>query len=350
MPKLARKYRFLPYLVFIVSLILSGCAAQTSGTGPGKMLKLEPSYKYKIGEIDITDAEIYEVDVKEMLHVALEKYLQEKDMLWDGSPEKKYYDIKLRIVDYEMGNAFKRWLLPTYGSTILSVHTDIIDLEKNEVVTNMDHKQTVAAGGLFSVGAWEYVFDVVAEDIVLDIERKFTGKGSGFFVQLDPWLEKETEAPRVTATKNIYLAPFHDKRPEKNRIGERKAAFNVSMGDIYTNRDVSVYIKEAMQNELLASGNNLSDDKFDISINGELLKFWIWTDTTALYWDIIGEIELKLTVANNKINKPIDKIYKAKSESRTYVYPSKELVSSVISETVKTLMYEIRKDSIWTTE
>ena len=107
-------------------------------------------------------------------------------------------------------------------------------------------------------------------------------------------------------------------------------------------------MREAVQNELLASGNNLSEDASEITITGNLIKFWVWTDTTALYWDIKGEIQLDLTVSNKKTDKTITKIYTANSESRTYTYPSKELVSSVVSDTVKSLMYEIRKDSLWT--
>jgi len=283
-----------------------------------------------------------------MLSNSLDKALSDKGLLWDGSPDKKYYDISMRIIEYDMGNAFKRWLLPTYGSTVLSVHTDIIDLEKNEIVTYMEHKQTIAAGGGYTIGAWKYIFNNVAKDIATDIERKFSGSGKGFFIQLDPWLEKETVAPETTTTKNIYLGPIEDQRSEKNRIGERTAAFNVSMGDIYTNRDASVYMREAVQNELLATGNKLSEDAPEITITGDLIKFWVWTDTTALYWDIKGEIQLDLTVSNKKTDKTISKTYTANSESRTYTYPSKELVSSVVSDTVKSLMYEIRKDSMWT--
>ena len=254
----------------------------------------------------------------------------------------------MRIIEYDMGNAFKRWLLPTYGSTVLSVHTDVIDLEKNEIITFMEHKQTIAAGGAYSIGAWKYIFNNVAKDIATDIEKKYSGSGTGFFIELDPWLEKETEASKVTTSKNIYLAPFQDKRPEKNRIGERKAAFNVSMGDIYSNRDALAYMKEAVENELLAAGNKLSEDSSDLTITGDLIRFWVWTDTTALYWDIKGEIQLNLTVSKSKTDKTIAKTYKGNSESRTYVYPSKELVSSVVSDTVKSLMFEIRKDNIWT--
>ena len=349
MPKLIKHSRLLSYFMIFISLIFTGCAAQTSGTGPGRTMALEESYKYKIEKIEISEAKEYEVDVKEILRKSLNKALSDKDLLWDGSPSKKYYGISMRIIEYDMGNAFKRWLLPTYGSTILNVHTDVIDLEKNEIVTYMEHKQTIAAGGLYSIGAWKYIFDYVAKDVAIDLERKYSGSGEGFFIQLDPWLEKETEAPKVKVVKNIYLGPIYDKRLEKNRIGERNAAFNVSMGDIYTNRDVSVYLREALQNELLASGNSLFDDKFDITVTGDLLKFWIWTNTTTLYWDIIGEIELNLTVSNQKTDKTTNKVYKAKSESRTYVWPTEELVSSVVSETVKSLMYEIRKDSIWDT-
>ena len=348
MRKLTKVSNLLTYLIICIGLIITGCAAQTSGTGTGKTLALNQSYKYKIEKIEISEEKNFEVDIKEMLRNSLDKALGDKDLLWQGSSGQQYYGISLRIIDYDMGNAFKRWLLPTYGSTVLSVHTDVIDLEKNEIVTYMEHKQTVAVGGVFSIGAWKSVFDNIAKDIATDIERKYSGSGKGFFIELDPWLEKETEAPESTVTRNIYLTPFQDKRPEKNRIGERKAAFNVSMGDIYTNRDASVYMREAVQNELLASGNKLYEDKSDITISGDLIKFWVWTDTTALYWDIKGEIQLDLTVSSEKTGKTTTKTYTANSESRTYTYPSKELVSSVVSDTIKSLMYEIRKDGMWT--
>jgi hypothetical protein len=347
MSNLSKNSRLLPYIICIV-IILSGCAAQTSGTGTGKTLALNQSYKYKIEKIEISGEKKYEVDIKEMLRTSLDNALRDKNLLWYDSSNQQYYGISLRIIEYDMGNAFKRWLLPTYGSTVLSVHTDVIDLEKNEIVTYMEHKQTIAVGGAFSIGAWKYIFDNISKDIAIDIERKYSGSGEGFFIELDPWLEKETEAPESIVTRNIYLTPFQDKRPEKNRIGERKAAFNVSMGDVYTNRDASTYMREAVQNELLASGNKLSEDASEITITGNLIKFWVWTDTTALYWDIKGEIQLDLTVSNEKIDKRITKTYTANSESRTYAYPSKELMGSVVSETVKSLMYEIRKDSMWT--
>ena len=337
------------YLILFLSMILAGCAAPTSGTGPGRGLALEQDYKYKIVEIDVSQAPQKEVDVKGMLRDSLEKALREKNLLWDGSANTKYYGIAARIIEYEMGNAFKRWLMPTYGSTVLSVHTDVIDLEKNQTVTFMEHKQTVAVGGGYTIGAWKSIFNSVAKDIAVDLERKYSGSGQGFSIELDPWLEKETDAPEVVEAKSVNLQTFQDMRTEKFRIGERTAAFNVSMGDIYTNRDAAVYFQEALQNELLASGNSLSDDNSEMTIRGELLKFWVHTDTTALYWDIVGEVDLRLTATNAKTGKTVDRTYNASAKSRTYVYPTRELLGKVIADTVRSLMYEIRREGIWNT-
>jgi uncharacterized lipoprotein YajG len=345
---LSRKIKFIAFIVVAMSLVIAGCATPGS-EGPGKTLSLDPDYKYTIKQITVADKDKFEVDPAKLLRTALEDSLRSKGILLDDASPQKHYAISAQILDYEMGNAFKRWLMPTYGSTILGVHTDVIDSETGETVTYMEHRQTTAAGGLYSIGAWEQIFSTVANDITTDLERKYTGGDSGFFIDLDPWLKNESQGPAARQSEEIMLVAFVDKRYEKSRIGERKAAFSVSMGSIYTNRDVAAYITEAIQNELLASGNTLTDNPQAISVSGDLKKFWISTDTTALYWDIIGEIDVVLDVASPASNKSTQKSYKAKSTKRTYIYPSQELVEEVVSESVRTLMYEIRKDSLWTT-
>jgi len=328
--------------------LISGCSTPGPG-GPAKSLGLNPDYKYKVEKVTVSDTEKYEVGVEGLLQTALENSLKEKNMLLEDPAKKEYYLLSAQILDYDMGNAFKRWLMPGYGSTVLAVHTDVKDNLTGETKAYMEHRQTVAAGGLYSVGAWEDIFATVANDITTDLERKHTGSGEGFFINLDPWLEKEEHGPDSKQSQELRLIAFTDKRTEKNRIGERHAAFNVSMGDIYTNRDVAAYFTEAVQNELLASGNKLTDNPKDITISGDIMKFWIGTDTTPLYWDIIGEIELTLNVVSPETSKSIRKLYKATSTERTYIWPSQKLVEEVVSESVRKLMLEIRKDSPWTT-
>lgn len=348
MPCLPRNINLITLLIVVIGSFIGGCA--TPGTkGPGKALSLNPDYKYKIKQITVTDTEKYEIDAAELLRTALENSLREKGLLLEDASQKEHYVISAQILDYDMGNAFKRWLMPGYGSTALGVHTDVLDSETGETMTFMEHRQTTAAGGLYSVGAWEYIFTTVANDITIDLERKYTGGDSGFFINLDPWLKNEEHGPDAKQSQEIRLITFTDKRNEKNRIGERHAAFNVSMGDIYTNRDIAAYITEAVQNELLASGNKLTDNPQDIAVSGDVLRFWIWTDTTALYWDIIGEIEVNLNTQSTISSKSTEKLYKASSTKRTYVYPSQELVQEVVSESIRKLMLEIRQDSPWNT-
>lgn len=343
---LIRNIRLDTFLIVVLGSLIGACAAPTPG-GPARSLSLNPDYKYKIHEITVTDTKKYEVDAERFLQAALQNSLKENGLLLEDTTKKEYYLISAQILDYEMGNAFKRWLMPGYGSTVLAVHTDVIDSETGEIITYMEHRQTVAAGGLYSVDAWEQIFTTVANDITTDLERKYTGSGEGFFINLDPWLEKEADGPAKKQSQEIRLITFSDKRIEKNRIGERHAAFNVSMGDIYTNRDVAAFFTEAIQNELLASGNKLTKNSKDITVSGNVMKFWIWTDTTALYWDIIGEIEINLYVVSPTTNKYLRKPYKATSTKRTYVYPSQNIVEEVVSESVRKLMLEIRKDSLW---
>lgn len=343
-----RKIKLITFIIVAMSLIIGGCATPGSD-GPGKALSLDPEYKYKIKQITVTDKDKFEVDAAKLLRTAMEDSLKSKDLLLDKASIQKHYAISAQILDYDMGNAFKRWLMPGYGSTVLGVHTDVIDSETGETITYMEHRQTTASGGFYSVGDWEHIFTTVANDITTDLERKYTGGDGGFFINLDPWLKNEEHGPDVKQSQEIRLIAFTDKRNEKNRIGERHAAFNVSMGNIYTNRDVAAYITEAIQNELLASGNKITDNLQDITVSGDVMKFWIWTDTTALYWDIIGEVEVELNTVSPISNKSTQKLYKAKSTKRTYAYPSQELVEEVVAESVRKLMYEIRKDSTWTT-
>lgn len=347
MSTLIRNIKLIIFLVAIISTLITGCATPGQG-GPVKSLSLKPDYKYKVENVTVSDTEKYEVDAEGLLQRALENSLKEKNMLLEDTAKNEYYLLSAQILDYDMGNAFKRWLMPGYGSTILTVHTDVKDNKTGETIASMEHRSTVAAGGLYSVGAWEDIFSAVASDITTDLERRHTGSGEGFFVNLDPWLEKEEQGPEIKQSQELRLIAFSDKRTEKNRIGERHAAFNVSMGDIYTNRDVAAYFTEAVHNELLASGNRLSDNAKDITIGGDVMKFWIWTNTTALYWDIISEIEVNLYVISPRTNKSLQKLYKATSTTRTYIYPSQKLVEEVVSESIRKLMLEIRMDSPWT--
>ncbi len=74
------------------------------------------------------------------------------------------------IREYRPGSAFKRWLLPGHGSTILWVESVL--REGNKKIGKLSTRHTVDAGGAYTTGAYESIFGAVAEDIVADLKKK----------------------------------------------------------------------------------------------------------------------------------------------------------------------------------
>jgi len=80
----------------------------------------------------------------------------------------------VNIIEYRKGDAFKRWLWPGYGSTVLVVEATLLDAEGNVDATAQANR-SVDAGGGYTVGAWESVFDDVARDLVSDLKGNIVG-------------------------------------------------------------------------------------------------------------------------------------------------------------------------------
>ncbi len=332
-------------LVIAVCLFITNCAPAPRTT-MRPSLEIGPNSKIKIGDVTSSSNEKYQVDAESMLRTALNEALMNKGILGEAQRDEDL-TLSVRIMNYEMGNAFKRWVLPFYGSTVLNVECMLAD-EKGEIVSKFNHKRSIAIGGFYTVGGWKAIFDSVARDIAVDIKRRMTGEADGFIVELDPWLENESNVKKAATPLKIKLKDFLDIRSDKERIGERHAAFGVSMGNVYLNREVDSYINETILNELIATGYNLTSDENIIELEGEIVKFWLRTNVTALYWDVIGEIEINLKATNpDDITKSVKKSYSTESVKRTYVYPSKKIVKEVMEASLASLMEEIRDERIW---
>lgn len=347
------------YLIVLMMLLPGYSIPKTNSI---QKIKFESNKKIKIGDINLP-SEDYKIDVKAIFRTELEDALSEKGLLCISKQKSDCNILNIKVNSYEMGSAFKRWLLPGYGATILDVECEINN-SKGELIAIFEHNRSIGSGGVLTIGGSTTVIKKVSKDITKYIENGMTGKIGGFwihdpsfkkkkakkkssfFVSLDPWPENEKEIPKTKVMKSVNLIDFTDSRLERERIGERIAAFNVSMGNVFFDRGVIGYFDEAFRNEILASGNKISDTDYEISINGELNKLWIRTETTAFYWDVIAEIELVLVVKNNTKDKSFKKKYNSESSTRTYIYPSKKIASQVLEESFRKLIYDIRKDNI----
>jgi hypothetical protein len=107
-----------------------------------------------------SNVEIDSIDLEAVVLKALSE--QFKDKLNNGSTT----SIELEILDYKTGNAALRWLGGSHtGSTIAKIKVKI--KQNNLIIDEFITRPVVASGGLLSVGADDYIWEDVAEDIFL---------------------------------------------------------------------------------------------------------------------------------------------------------------------------------------
>jgi len=241
------------------ALVLAALASAACATpGPdaleeGERIRL--GARFALGQIDGRAPAVGEIDAERLLREALERALAERKLRWSGDAAEDHYLLNMEIAAYEPGNAFKRWLLPGHGATILHVQGALVDPRDASVAAAIDHQRSVYFGGAYTIGAWSRIFDSVARDIARDLEHH--ARGTGFFVRLAPWSHHDIDIPAAEQPRTLAVGPFADARSERGRIGERHATYGVSMGDIHFARDVVEYLREAVSDDLRAAGHTL---------------------------------------------------------------------------------------------
>jgi hypothetical protein len=73
--------------------------------------------------------------------------------------------INIDIVKYVPGDAFSRWLLPWSGPTNLTVEATILN-QDGMAAAMIPVERSIVGGGGFTIGAYRYVFNDVANTIV----------------------------------------------------------------------------------------------------------------------------------------------------------------------------------------
>ncbi len=87
----------------------------------------------------------------------------------DTSDASSVLYLKLRIMDYEPGDAFLRWWNFT-GMTVLTVYCDVYQHGKKE--GTIKARRTIEMGGIYSIGQWKHIFGAIAGDIVSELKAK----------------------------------------------------------------------------------------------------------------------------------------------------------------------------------
>ncbi len=162
------------WISVFLGLALSGCGAVShEATMLGNFVP-DPGSRVEVGTVTNATGQAPKVDdevvnIEQLLSDALAEKLRREDLLWAGNPSRKLV-LVTKIVEYEPGDAFKRWLLPGWGSTVVSVESELRDA--NQLVGTVRARRTVSFGGVYTIGAWRTIFASVADDVVSELRAK----------------------------------------------------------------------------------------------------------------------------------------------------------------------------------
>lgn len=329
----------------LITLLLAACATTDTDIFPSDPV-VRPGARIELGAVTVAPEKSYEVDAAGMMRSAMQSALAERGIAWQDEPDSERFVLNLTVQDYEPGSAFQRWLLPGLGTTILHVTGELIDLSTGKRAGEVDHERGIYAGGAYTIGGWEKIFQTVANDIATELDNRINNKG--FVVSLKPWPARDLDIPEANTRDTFTINEVTDSRAERGRIGERTAAFGVGMGDVFFDRSVPAFIEEAVAAELIGAGHQIANDSSGRSIAIDVKSFWTHTDTTALYWDVVGNIQIGVTVGINTGDQtPKQETFDCESTTRTYVWPTVALVSEVMDKCLTQLMGKLRSDSVW---
>jgi len=129
--------------------------------------------KIRVGEVANKTGESFDIDIETMFSDAMISELAKENLLGQQGA-RDLVTMNVNIIEYRKGDAFKRWLWPGYGSTILVVEAMLLDAEGNVDATAQANR-SVDAGGGYTTGAWKEIFEDVAADLVADLKINITG-------------------------------------------------------------------------------------------------------------------------------------------------------------------------------
>lgn len=148
---------------------MSGCTAHHVKIDIDKSYQVKKNTKVKVNDVINKTGKKYDLEIEDMLKVAFEKQLKENNLLVNGDNSPTIV-LNTNIIKYEEGNAFKRWLWPSWGATELTIEAKLYSSGKE--IGNLTATKKITGGGLYSIGQWSVVFNTVAEEVIEDFRKK----------------------------------------------------------------------------------------------------------------------------------------------------------------------------------
>lgn len=82
------------------------------------------------------------------------------------------------VTQYVEGSAFRRWLMPGWGSTVGQIALMVSKAKDQSAVVIIQGNAVVSAGGLYTIGADDYILKSAADDVVSKLRAWAAGPDS----------------------------------------------------------------------------------------------------------------------------------------------------------------------------
>lgn len=135
--------------------------------------------------------------------------------------------------------------------------------------------------------------------------------------------------------ESLAVVNVNDTRQSGVAASKREAAFGVPMGTIEFDPPETQIVKQKLEtklSELLKESGVRSKVLYD----ADLIEFGVNTDTTPLYWDVIGRIQLVLRNDQNQYD------LFGTHTSRTYIWPGEDIIKEVIDESLNQITKQLK--------
>lgn len=161
-------------LVAALALLGSGCGSASRNVRFDEGYRCPPGARIEVPPAENATGRTFgEIDVGMRLSEELASALRAEGILAETSTAgESRLRLPCKVAGYEPGSAFKRWLWPGYGSTVLDVKCEIRETATDRVVGSAEARHTVDAGGAYTAGAWKYIFRNLSADLAKAIKEK----------------------------------------------------------------------------------------------------------------------------------------------------------------------------------
>jgi len=153
------------------------------------------------------------------------------------------------------------------------------------------------------------------------------------------------EFPSTTAAR-LRILPVREARSDfvGSLIGRKTTVGALPMGHIELAPPPVALMTQVLHTELAAAGYRITDSGADFTVEAQLDAFNVLTPATAFYWDLNGTIAMTLTVTGSEGTHRQSR-YHAECTERTYIFPGRELLTTVVATCVDKIAAEIRGDA-----